>query len=465
MYLVTFKIPIKLTLLIGLLGCVSHVETQLPITVIRDVNILTLNNEEILQRHTVVIKDSVVIDIASKSEHESYPDAIVIDGGNKFLMPALCDMHVHLPKSNNIRSHRNTLKLLLAHGITFARNMSGYYRNHDLLIELGREPIPYPKLVLGSPFFQGNGHFQSAAQLADSARSYALAGFDFFKVHSWLSAAEFDSLVGVAKSTNLFLEGHVPKSKGFGAAIATGRYRIIDHLDGFFQELSGAPTGVSVEEVGFYGELHINQVDMAKLPQLGIEILNRDIGIVPTQNLVRVWYQDISDSLLGNYDHIEYISPNYVVLWNTILNTQRGRLKDNQTVATSIVSARDSIIKTLHAMGVPILCGSGSYEVNIIPGFSLTDELIALNNAGLSKYEALQSATSRVADWYGLKQGRIEPGRPAELILLDKNPLEDLNTLRNITGLFTKNQWLARSQLDQMLKDVKDDLAPSRQRQ
>jgi len=116
-------------------------------------------------------------------------------------------------------------------------------------------------------------------------------------------------------------------------------------------------------------------------------------------------------------------------------------------------------------MGVPILCGSGSYEVNIIPGFSLTDELIALNNAGLSKYEALQSATSRVADWYGLKQGRIEPGRPAELILLDKNPLEDLNTLRNITGLFTKNQWLARSQLDQMLKDVKDDLAPSRQRQ
>ena len=431
------------------------------VIIFRDVHVISMENNQLLENQSVVVNNGRIEKIGPSSVIKIKDDQQFVDGSGKYLMPALSDIHIHLPKNRNLGQLRNTLKLLLAHGITLGRNMAGAPYQRAMLDQLSQENIPYPDLIMGSPFFRG-GEFNSTDELIDSARSYASQNFDFLKVHSHLTQAEFDTLASIAAAVNLQLEGHIPKSKGLVLALTHGNYSIIDHLDGFFQELSTSEIDLSVEEHGYYGELLASQLDLSKMPNLITKIKEKDLALVPTQNLVRLWYEDLSDSLLGNYDNIEYIHPSYVVRWNSILITARKRLQGNQALASLILENRDSILRSLFYAGIPILCGSGSYEVNIIPGFSLLEEMLVLEKVGFTPYEVLQTTTSAVGNWYNMERGKIKEGWVADFILLNENPLENLSALKDLAGLFTKNAWLNETTLKGYLAEVADDLNASK---
>jgi imidazolonepropionase-like amidohydrolase len=85
----------------------------------------------------------------------------------------------------------------------------------------------------------------------------------------------------------------------------------------------------------------------------------------------------------------------------------------------------------------------------LVPGISLHEELALLVESGLSPYEALQCSTVNVAAYLGEtgKAGIIQPGAHADFILLDKNPLLDINNSRSVSGVFTHGKWLSRDTL------------------
>jgi imidazolonepropionase-like amidohydrolase len=103
----------------------------------------------------------------------------------------------------------------------------------------------------------------------------------------------------------------------------------------------------------------------------------------------------------------------------------------------SYESARDSVAE-LHRAGVPILAGTDANAGPGIPfsprhGESLHEELELLIEAGLSTVEALRAATVLPAQHFGLHdRGVIEPGRRADLVLIDGDPIADIRATRQI---------------------------------
>ena len=110
------------------------------------------------------------------------------------------------------------------------------------------------------------------------------------------------------------------------------------------------------------------------------------------------------------------------------------------------------LTKELHDKGVPLLSGTDSFGT-LVPGISLHDELTLLVEAGLSPFEALRCSTVNVAAYLGEtgKAGVIQPGARADFILLDKNPLLDINNSRTVSGVFTQGRWLPKDLLAKLI--------------
>jgi imidazolonepropionase-like amidohydrolase len=90
---------------------------------------------------------------------------------------------------------------------------------------------------------------------------------------------------------------------------------------------------------------------------------------------------------------------------------------------------------TRHArqIGVKIIAGADSGYSPDDP-HRLSDEMAELVGIGMTPMEAIQAATSRSAECLGISKrtGAIRPGLEADLIVLDANPLDDINAVRDV---------------------------------
>jgi tetratricopeptide (TPR) repeat protein len=117
-------------------------------------------------------------------------------------------------------------------------------------------------------------------------------------------------------------------------------------------------------------------------------------------------------------------------------------------------SEMTSLIKILHNSNVKFLAGTDYPNPYTYPGFSLHDELEAfVNDCGLSALEALQTATINPAIFMKKESelGTVEIGKLANLVLLNKNPLEDINNTNAIDAVILKGNYLSG-------KKLKDDI-------
>ena len=70
-------------------------------------------------------------------------------------------------------------------------------------------------------------------------------------------------------------------------------------------------------------------------------------------------------------------------------------------------------------------------------GFAMHEELnVLVRDIGLSNYEAIKAATYNNASWIGILDtvGTVEEGKRADLILVSRNPLKKLKSLKNLDG-------------------------------
>jgi imidazolonepropionase-like amidohydrolase len=98
--------------------------------------------------------------------------------------------------------------------------------------------------------------------------------------------------------------------------------------------------------------------------------------------------------------------------------------------------------------GAHFLTGSGATAFGTLPGLSLITELDYLSHIGLNNREVLAAATNNFSilwDWNHI--GSIESGRVADILVLNKNPLESLNNLKEIDLLLLKGKMIDRASL------------------
>jgi len=110
-------------------------------------------------------------------------------------------------------------------------------------------------------------------------------------------------------------------------------------------------------------------------------------------------------------------------------------------------------LRMLHDAGVPVLAGTDLGNPFLVPGASLHDELELLVRAGLSNLEALQAATIAPARTFGLADslGVVATGMLADLVLLDRNPLDDIANTRTVRSVVLRGRLLDRVELDRLI--------------
>ena len=130
---------------------------------------------------------------------------------------------------------------------------------------------------------------------------------------------------------------------------------------------------------------------------------------------------------------------------------------DQLAVRKRFVQMELEMTLAMHRAGVRFMAGTDTAAgVHVFPGFSLHEELALFVEAGLTPMEALQTATRNPAEFMGrlAEMGTVEKGKVADLVLLDANPLEDIQNTRKIRAVVLAGRYFSRGDLDEMLKQV-----------
>jgi hypothetical protein len=185
----------------------------------------------------------------------------------------------------------------------------------------------------------------------------------------------------------------------------------------------------------------------------GIEDVARrlkDAGIVVETTLINYdTYSAARRPAIARDPTIDYLQPSVRDSWRALSPNVAAlqRLNRYPEFTRDVTSA-------LHRAGVPLMAGTDALGFPLIaPGSSLYRELELLQDAGLTSYEVLRTATVIPATFLGKADefGTIAVGKRADLLLIERNPLQDLGALRQPVGVMVRGRWLSRDRLQAML--------------
>lgn len=438
----------------ALLSTVASAQESV-VYVLQDVNVIAPNTEESLPAQTVVVADGRIASIGPDGSVTVPPDAVLIDGSDRYLMPGLTEMHGHVPGTDDPQYLEDVLFLYVANGVTTVRGMQGREGHIELRGRIERHEVLGPRFITSGPALSGN-----SVDGPDEARQLVLdqvsAGYDFIKILRGLTREEFDAAAQAAVEAGTHIAGHVPDDVGVGRALQVSQ-ATIDHLDGYPQYLVSPEFDPSSMDAGFYGVNLLEMIDDEDIAGVARETRAAGVWIVPTNTMIaNVALSSPSAEELAARPQMAYLPPDLVQDW---VQSKQGRVRTiNQEPGSGrrLVDLRNRMVRIMHEEGVGLLLGSDAPQFFNVPGFSLHDELKYMVDAGLSPYEALHMGTIAPADFFNAEDefGRIAVGLAADLVLLAENPLENVAAAAMPLGVMVRGEWLDRGRIDAGLEAI-----------
>lgn len=355
---------------------------------------------------SVLIESGEIKKIYKASSVKQVDDAKTIDCTGKFIMPGLFDAHIHLATvdlSDWKKAKESTDKIvanMVRHGITTLRDMAGdarYLRSYNEEIQQGKKIGPaifYAAQFAGPSYFEmySRGSKKKAGvypweraitdttDIAQVVREAKEAGVTGIKTYADLSKQHLKQIVKEARKTGLQIWSHATIFPIQPMDAAREGVNSLSHAaDVIFQQLPTDSVEIGYAWQQVYKGMKVNP---AKLNPLFQEMRKRSI------------YLD------GTVYHATQNKLNYAV----------------------------EVMKLAHQAGVKIVAGTDwiyPEDPSMIP---LYDEARIYNDkVGLSTLETIESLTLNAALVTGLKdRGRIAKGYRADLLLLDRNPVNDI---------------------------------------
>jgi hypothetical protein len=439
-------------------------------TIIRDVTVIDATGAPAKPHMSVVVTGQKITAIGPAASTPVPRGAETLRGKGKFLIPGLWDMHVHLWEKQNL------FPLYLANGVTGLRDMgSDFQQTNRWRKEIAAGKIMGPRIITSGRAVMGPN--LSAGKLpvirittpADGERAANQLDnqeVDFLKVLSNIPHDAYISLAHRARILRLPFAGHLPDSVTMEEAI-NARQRSMEHLFGIplacsseeyelRQKRAEAIAGNDNQALERVTERVYETYEPKKAQALFQRLTRFDVWQVPTLTL-RERMDLIDLDKLATDPNLKYIPVSIRKTWDDPRDDLKKATPKDLADGQRDFAKCLEIVAAMCRANVPILAGTDTGDPYVLPGFGLHDELALLVRAGLTPLEAIQSATRNPARFLGLDAtlGTIQKGKIADLVLLDANPLTDIQNTRQVRAVILKGNLLTREHLNGLLTAVK----------
>jgi len=402
---------------------------------------------------TVIVRGNRIVSVGPDRSARVPPGARVVDGRGKYLVPGFWDMHVHTA----ITGGRDLLALYIANGVTGVRDMAGDWATlTSWRREIAAGTLVGPRLVASGPYLEGGDvpipHLltRNAAEARAGVDSLIALGVDFIKVHSQLNAETYFAIARRARERGIPFAGHVPRAVGSASASDSGQ-RSIEHLLAIPAECTPADSIALAPRFTVQGAL--GRCSSEDLGPLYAKFVRNGTWVTPTftaQYEVAVWpTRPVPGDSLAPY------LPQSVRRYVAEIFPMPDSIPPNaDSVGRAMFKKRLRQVGTMHRAGVHILTGTDAPLRNSPPGFGLHEEFQLLSQGGMTAFEVLRAATLEPAKYFGMldSAGTIAPGKLADLVLLDANPLRDIRNTRRISAVMANGRLFAGPERERLLR-------------
>jgi len=383
-----------------------------PPVLLRGVRVLDFASGSFGPETSLLLENGRIRWSGSESGHKWPAGTAVVDANGRFAIPGLFDLHIHSVGANE--------EAFLAYGVTSLRDVGGGLAWLNALQDRSEfTGLPVPRYFYSGEIFEGerprwgDGFLQidNERDARDYVRRFKQWGASFIKVYPTLSWPLKRAVVDEARQLGLPVVGH----------------------------------GTSPEEIiksvtlGFFSLEHTTMPDPVYddvLQMLAASGTSWDPTVVVTGG----------DSLLLRDEPERLIEPKFKAFTPPFYVDFAMSGGYNRGVATGALrgslAARLAAIARARHLGVTLLVGTDAPNPECFFGSSLHWELARFVEAGLSPLEVLRLATAGGAAAVGAEDlGAIAPGKLADLVLLDANPLDNIRNTERVWRV-VKGGWL-----------------------
>ena len=443
----------KLTCLLVVLGLVAintgaeeNIRPQQPLAFVGAM-LLDGYEAEPIHHSAIIIEGNRIIAVGPKDEIEIPANAVVIDISGKTIMPGLIDAHVHVDLIGHgdydryykfLRGMERleevmpiAAKQMLRAGVTSAIDLGTPFQILGLRDRIRKGEIPGPRLTVSGPwitrvYIEGvPDEYQiiidNPRQAAQRTRELIDQGSDVIKTWVGLTEEDYKAVVDVAHKRGIKVHAHLYRPEAIRAAIAAG----VD----VFQHVGSARNPK-------YDESLVSAIAHAKIPI--VQTISHRIWVYPAtvafperlhdpvhkKDMPADIYAEFIDSF-KDFHRLPYFH-------DIGIETRNSRIASRQFIDAGAY------------MGV----GTDAASPLNFHTEAMWREMSALVDSGMTPIQVISAATKTNAEILGKFDtlGTIEPGKLADLIVINGNPLADINALAYVDVVVKDGElWYAEA--------------------
>ncbi|MEX2511565.1 MAG: amidohydrolase family protein [Cyclobacteriaceae bacterium] len=371
--------------------------------------IITMEGNEVIENGTVLIEGNRILEVGSSLEVEVPKQAKSYDMKGKTIMPGIVDAHAHIGAFRDGLTVQSNWKLYanLAFGVTTAHDPSANTSTVFTLSEMVQNGAMVGPRIFSTGFilYGADGDFKAEIDNLEDARSSIRRTLAF----------------GANSVKSYNQPRRDQRQQVLQAARELGVNVVPEGGSTFYHNLSMIMDGHTGIE---------HNIPIAPLYKDVLELWSRtEVGYTPTLivnygglNAEYYWYQ--KNDVWKNEKLLQF-TPRGII---DARSRHRTMVPDEEYENSHILTSK--AVSNLSAKGVKVnLGGHGQLQ-----GLGAHWELWSLQQGGMSNHEALKTATINGAEYIGLGDeiGSLKPGKLADLIIMEKNPLEDIRNSASI---------------------------------
>ena len=457
-------------------------------TYITNVTIADVEKQKLIPNQTVVITNDVITNIAKSNKIKVPEKAIIIDGSKKYLFPGFIDAHIHFfqngglytrPDVMNLQKYKNydeeiahaksdmetKLRRYLQNGITTVVDVGANYHFLNQRKDFADkafspsifitgpllttyEPEVYENLGIDEPFTLTktiedgiNGVKEQLPYSPDFIKIWYIAGADGLSVEesAHKNLPIIKAIIEEAHKNNLKVAVHATERITAQLAVENGADFLVHSIDDeilkddFVQLMKKNKTIICptlIVNNGYFNTFGQN-----------IKMSNHEL-------------QKADPYQLGSLLDLKHLSDTTLV--NNYKNYANGEKSINDLKKVNTISMEN--LKILSDAGVLIATGTDAGNIGTLHASSYLAELKAMQKSGMNAWQIIQASTINGAKIFNKEEefGTVSIGKKANLVLLDANPIDDIENVSTINIVINKGEVFKPNEL---LKDAPADLA------